>query len=671
MEINNIFKDNFYEYAFHIVENRAIPDIRDGLKPVHRRIVYEMIRSKIYHNKPYVKVAKIVGQVMGLWHPHGDSSIASALVELNKPWKKTLPLIDIKGNNGSVYGDTHAAPRYIEARLTKVGESYGKDLSKDLIDYEDNYDNTSQMPTVLPAELPFLLINGTEGIAVGVSTLVPPHNPQNVIDTFTKYVQNPKISTEDLVKTLKGPDFPTAGSIVNQDDLLDIYKSGSGKLTVRGKIEYSEKDKKLHITQLPYTLSGTGNNLLDELIDASEEKTDKKGNKIPPKLPFIADVKDNCGRNGVDYTITLKRGTNIEFAINEIFRKTKLQSTLRFEFLGLNNKKIKKYSLKDYFEEFTEFRLEIIKRQHLIKFEKLKERQEILEGYIKLNSVVNEVIACAKVVNSKDELIDVLKTSKINHKLPNEILQVVKKFSFTEKQANIIANLPIYKINQIEFEKYKNELDELGSKLLYEYNHIIDEQLQRKELINNLPKFDTPRKTILTNSELKIVQKEAIPIYYNFENNILDIKLRKQDSYTQVMSDDRLFAMDKDGILWNIYLDKLTSGKYEINKLIEGKNIVNVCQNSGQILTIFTDGHMRLTDSEKYLTKARSKQKKCSNGLEISYFINVPENTQVVIDDKVIDNIPIQGVSGKGRKILKKQPNNISLQPIDSAEFPC
>ena len=362
-DINKIMRENYLEYAKFCVKDRAISDIRDGLKPVHRRILYSMLENKLYHNKPFEKVSKRVGYVMGEYHPHGDASITTALVNLSIPWKNNEPNIEILGNYGSIDGDSHGAARYIECRLTKAGEEYGVDLNPNIIPYEPNYDNTKQIAVFLPNRLPQLLINGSEGLAVGIASNILPHNPQEVVNTYKYYLQNPHASIEDLVNILNGPDFPTKGTIVNKDELLEIYKTGIGTVCVEGKIKYDKKKNALHIYEIPYTISGSITSFVAGVSDMSEERVvekDGKKERIPAKLPFITDVKSHSDINGLDIYIQLKKGTNVEYATNEIYKLTKLRSNLRFAFIGLNDKKVKLYNLKEYLEEFTETRLEIL-----------------------------------------------------------------------------------------------------------------------------------------------------------------------------------------------------------------------------------------------------------------------------------------------------------------------
>ena len=655
-DINKIMRENYLEYAKFCVKDRAISDIRDGLKPVHRRILYSMLENKLYHNKPFEKVSKRVGYVMGEYHPHGDASITTALVNLSIPWKNNEPNIEILGNYGSIDGDSHGAARYIECRLTKAGEEYGVDLNPNIIPYEPNYDNTKQIAVFLPNKVPQLLINGSEGLAVGIASNILPHNPQEVIDTYRYFLKNPQASIEDLVNILNGPDFPTRGTIVNKDELLEIYKTGIGTVCVEGKIKYDKKKNALHIYEIPYTISGSITSFVATVSDMSEERVvekDGKKERIPAKLPFIRDVKSHSDINGLDIYIQLKKGTNVEYATNEIYKLTKLRSNLRFAFIGLNDKKVKLYNLKEYLEEFTETRLEILQNKHIYNFKELLKEEHKIQGYVKLQKVIDEVIACAKVVKGKDELITILKTGKLEkyHNVDKKYIETISTFDFSDEQANTIANLQIYRINKLNFDEYKKRLKQITEELKTEIRYIKDEELRRQELIDNLPELNTPRQTEITNRALQEIKLEAQEIYYCFDGEELHIKQRKTPDSRQVKSDDRLFAMADNGIVWNIYLDKLTKGKHKINKLFPTEKIVGIADKYSKILTIYDDGHVKYSNGEDYMTKSNAKKVNASNKLTAIYFMNV--DTDILINDKQYDNIPTQGIKGKGRKILK------------------
>lgn len=652
MDINEIYLNNYREYAFYTVKDRAIADIRDGLKPVHRRIINEMLKMGITSKKPYVKVSKIVGQVMGNAHPHGDTSITGGLVTLNTPWKNTLPIIDIQGNNGSVLGDKNAAARYIEARLTPFGEYYGKNLDPEIIRFEPNYDDTLMLPTYLPAPLPYWLINGSNGIAVGVASDIPPHNPQCVIDTYKLYLENPDTPLDLLVNTLQGPDFPTKGIIVNKDNLINIYKTGKGRVEIEGRIRYDESDKSLHIYEIPYTISGEVKKFVSKLNQLSTDTKNKKGEVIKAKLPFIADVNDYSGNKGIDITIKLKKGTNIDYAISELYNKTKLRSSLRIEMIGLNDKKIKKYNLLTYLEEFTEEQLKVSKFVHLQTYRKLLNEIHIIEGYEKLHQFIDEVIQCAKVIRNKEELITILQTGELDKNIisniPKTMLETISKFDFSEIQATKIANLPIYKINNLNYTKYKNEKIKLTQELQQELSYIKSEKLRRQELIDNLPNLDTPRLTEICNKELATIELPKETWYYKVVDNQLDIRNRKTDGFRPVDNNDRLFAIASDGYIWNIYLDTLGAGKHLLSKLLPNIDIINVVDKNDNILIRYTTNQLKIIDPVNLITKSRSTKVNATNNLTICYAENIIGD--IYINNEHYTDIPLQGIRSKGKR---------------------
>ena len=290
INVEDIFKDNFVDYGKEVIKNRALPDIRDGQKPVQRNSLYEFFESNATSKRQPVKIARLSGSIIGKWHPHGDKAVEEAIVKMSQEWKNTVPLIYIKGNNGSIYGDPAAAGRYIEGRTTHAGDTLGELLGPDIVPYEYNYDDSEQLPSILPAQIPVLLLNGATGIAVGQTCYIPTHNAAEVMDTVIAYIRNPKIKTEELMAILKGPDFPTGGVIINQDELLQTYATGKGRIRVRGEMNYNKSEHAWHIFEVPFTKSGSVESLIEDITLASMENVDKKGNKKPAKIPGIAQV---------------------------------------------------------------------------------------------------------------------------------------------------------------------------------------------------------------------------------------------------------------------------------------------------------------------------------------------------------------------------------------------
>ena len=673
VHLDNVFQENYYEYGMYTIQDRAVADIRDGLKPVHRKIIYEMLASKIKANSKHVKVARITGQVMGKYHPHGDKAIEDALVNLSLDWKNPLPIIDIKGNNGSVFGDTHAAGRYIEARLTPMGELYGENINPGVVPFVPNYDDTEKLPSILPAQIPYLLINGSDGIAVGLASSIPTHNPKEVVEAFIAYAKKPKIKTSELMKILPGPDFPTKGRIINKDSLLDIYETGTGSIRVQGKIRYNKKDHALHIYELPFTASGSMNNLVAELTNGTVEKINEKTKKkVPPKLTLITDVADNCGKDGIDIKLTLKKDADPNEAIREVLAKTKLETTLKFEFLALNNRKIKKYTLKSYFKEYLEFQDEIVSNEFKMKLQQLEKQMNIVHGLLLLREVVDEVIASAKVSSSKDELVEVLMTGKVLD-VPKRYHKVIKTFRFNEVQAKHIAGIAIYKLSKFDQQALIKEGQTLHKEIEHARSIVEDDKKRHKLIIkrheNIVKALPHERHTEIVqenDTQAPVIEQKVSDIYVSMDKyQYVRIEEKHYEGAINLKTSDRVGFFDSEGILWNLHLDnqKPTKGRGVLSStLVAANDIVGFSSTiSGSTerlgLFVFTSGHVRVTDMRKYMTKQKATKVASGKTKEtlLAYY-DIPENAKSVIingEKYQIKDLSIQGVSGSGRKTIK------------------
>lgn len=669
------FLNDYYEYGMHTIEDRALADVRDGLKPVHRRIVYDMLDSKLTSKSRPAKVSKIVGQVMGKYHPHGDAAIAGALVGLSTWWKNPLPIIKVKGNNGSIYGDPAAHGRYIEANLTPAGEKYGEFLKEGIVPFVPNYDETEKMPTVLPAQLPYLLINGSLGIAVSISGSIPTHNPHEAVSAFIAYAKKPKIKTYELLEIMPGPDFPSKGRIINQDDLLEIYEKGVGTLRLQGRVRYDRKQHSLHIYELPYTFSGSMDKLVDELTKGSMERVIKKaGKKVKQlaKFPMITEVADNSGRDGIDIKLSLAKGANPDAVIQMLFAKTRLESTYRFEFLALNNNKVKQYSLKSYFKEYLEFQHEIVKNEHSLKLAGLQKRMNIVHGLLILQNVVDEVIASAKASASKAELIEVLTTGKILD-VPKKYHKTIKTFRFNQEQAEHIAGIAIYKLSRFDQQELVKEGQSLQKEIAQVEAIVTDEKKRHKLIIKRheqmLPQLPSERQTeIVQESVTKAptIEQEVVDVFVATDKyQYVRIENKEFDGATKLTTKDRIGFFDSEGILWNVHLEnqKPTKDRGSLaTTLVDAKDIVGVTTTVSQDdehlgLFVFASGHVRVSDMRKYMTKQKATKVASGKTKEqlIAYY-DIPETTKCVAingQEFKIDELSLQGVSGLGRKTIK------------------
>jgi len=438
----------YLDYSMSVITSRAIPDARDGLKPVQRRVLYDMSELKIHSDKPHRKSARIVGDTMGKYHPHGDSSIYETLVVLSQAWKKAMPLVDGHGNFGSIEGDGAAAMRYTEARLKKFTEEvYLRDLDK-TVKFISNYDETEKEPEVLPARVPNLLINGAEGIAVGMSTSIPTHNLGEVCELCIEYIKDKNISIEKMLEILPGPDFPTGGIIANKSELENIYTTGMGKLKLRGKVEVelgrkkSDKDK-LIISEIPYTMIGSGiNKFLQDIADLVESK----------KLPDVVDISNQSDKNGTRIVLELRKDADIEYIKNMLYKKTKLEDSFGVNMLAIVNKRPETMNLKSILEVFLNFQYENATKKYTALLAKGLEKKEIQEGLIRAYDIIDLIIAIlrgSKNINDAKLCLTKGDISKINFK-DKSLETLAKQLNFTDIQAQAILEMRLYRLIGLE-----------------------------------------------------------------------------------------------------------------------------------------------------------------------------------------------------------------------------
>ena len=430
-EYSEVMQKSYIDYAMSVIIARALPDVRDGLKPVQRRTLYDMHELGIKYDKPYRKSARIVGDTMGKYHPHGDSSIYEALVVMTQEFKKGMPLVDGHGNFGNMEGDGAAAMRYTEARLQKVTqESFLADLDKDVVDFLPNFDETEREPSVLPAKIPNLLVNGSEGIAVGMATSIPPHNLSEVIDAAKAYMKNPEITVKELMKYVKGPDFPTGGIVINKDDLLSIYETGTGKIKIRGKVE-TEKAKggktNVVITEIPYPMIGANiGKFLSDVAGLAETK----------KTQDITDISNQSSKEGIRIVIELKKDADVDHFINMLYKKTRLEDTFGVNMLAISDGRPETMGLKQIIKANVDFQFEVAGRKYKTLLEKELERREVQEGLIKACNVIDLIIEILR--GSKDRAM--VKTCLVEGKTEGikfkskESKIMAAQLRFTEKQ---------------------------------------------------------------------------------------------------------------------------------------------------------------------------------------------------------------------------------------------
>ncbi len=510
-EYSEVMQKSYIDYAMSVIIARALPDARDGLKPVQRRVLYDMHELGIKYDKPYRKSARIVGDTMGKYHPHGDSSIYDALVVMTQDFKKGLPLVDGHGNFGNIEGDGAAAMRYTEARLEKVTqEAFLADLDKDVVDFIPNFDETEKEPTVLPVKFPNLLVNGSEGIAVGMATSIPPHNVGEVADAVKAYMLDETITTEGLMKYIKGPDFPTGGIVINKDELLEIYETGTGKIKVRGKVDI-EKGKagktNVVISEIPYPMIGA--NISKFLMDVAALSETKK-------TQDIVDISNQSSKEGIRIVIELKKDADVDNFVNMLYKKTRLEDTFGVNMLAIADGRPEIMGLKQIIKHNVDFQFQVATRKYTTLLAKEQERKEIQEGLIKACNVIDLVIEILR--GSKDR--NMAKACLVEGKVDGikfrskESKIMAAQLCFTEKQANAILEMRLYKLIGLELEALINEHEETMANI-YRYEDILDRRDSMAQVIMNeleqiRSEFGSPRKTVIENAaEAVYVEKKA------------------------------------------------------------------------------------------------------------------------------------------------------------------
>ncbi len=480
INIEEEMKSAYIDYSMSVIVSRALPDVRDGLKPVHRRVLYGMSELGSLSNKAYKKCARIVGEVLGKYHPHGDSSVYEAMVRMAQNWSLRYPLVDGQGNFGSVDGDSPAAMRYTEARLKKIAEETLSDLDKNTVDFQLNFDDTLTEPTVLPTRIPTLLVNGASGIAVGMATNMPPHNLTEVIDAIIAYIENKDIETSELLNYVKGPDFPTGGIIYGYQGIRDAYETGRGRIVMRARtdIEITASGReKIIVTEIPYMVNKA------ELIRKTADLINEK------KIEGISYINDESDRTGMRIVIILKKDATSNIVLNNLYKYTQLQSTFAVNNIALVNGRPKVLTLKLLISYFVKHRHEIVLRRTRFEMEQAKKRAHILEGLL-------------TALDHLDEVIQLIRSSKTPEEAKNGLME---NFDLTEVQAKAILDLRLQKLTGLEREKIRDEYEELKKLIEHLSQILLDENLQmniiKEELFEIKEKYGDDRRTELVPDE--------------------------------------------------------------------------------------------------------------------------------------------------------------------------
>lgn len=675
-EYSEIMQKSYIDYAMSVIVARALPDVRDGLKPVQRRTLYDMYELGIRYDRPYRKCARIVGDTMGKYHPHGDSSIYDALVVMAQDFKKGLPLVDGHGNFGSIEGDGAAAMRYTEARLQKfTQEVYLSDMDKQVVDFVPNFDETEKEPEVLPVRIPNLLINGADGIAVGMATSIPPHNLGEVIDGVIAYMNHNDITVAELMQYIKGPDFPTGGLVVNKDDLLSIYETGTGKIKLRGRVEV-EKGKNgkslLVITEIPYTMIGANiGKFLNDVAALVETK----------KTTDIVDISNQSSKEGIRIVLELKKGADIENLKNMLYKKTRLEDTFGVNMLAVADGKPETLGLKQIIEHHVDFQFEVATRKYSSLLKKEQENREVQEGLIKACDVI-------------DLIIEILRGSKNREQVKNCLIHGIaegirfktktsqrkaEKLHFTERQANAILDMRLYKLIGLEIETLLREHEETMKKIARYEDILANYDSMASVIIGELQEikkeYSRERRTSIENAaeavyeEKKMEEMEVVFLMDRFgyvrtiDKNTYERNKDTADAENKYvfscMNTDKICIFTDSGRMHAIKVQDLPYGKLR-DKGIPADNVSNYDSATEQIVSVSCLAGIR---EAKLCFVSEKGMVKLVEGKEFEVSKRTIAATKLAEDDRVIlvqnadpmEHLVVQTKDGYFLKFLKEE----------------
>jgi len=509
VNIEEEMRRSYLDYSMSVIIGRALPDVRDGLKPVHRRILYAMHDMGLLHNRKHSKCAGVVGELLKKYHPHGDGAVYDALVRLAQPWSMRYPLIDGQGNFGSVDGDPPAAYRYTECRMTRIAEEMLVDIDKDAVDFVPNFDEVTVEPVVLPARVPNLLINGANGIAVGMATNIPPHNLTEIVDATITLINNPSSSLPEILKFVQGPDFPTAGIIHGKAGILDAYKTGRGRFMMRAKaaIENLTKDKQaIIVTEIPYQVNKS--KLVERIADLVNDKTTED----------IADIRDESSREGMRIVIELKRGAEPQIVLNQLFKHTQMQESFSMILLAIVHGQPREMGLIKAIQHFIDHRVEVVRRRTAYLLAKAQDREHILEGYLTaldhLDNVITIIRASANRAEARDNLVAYFGGKKIDINTTGRAPKVNAEKPFTSKQADAILELQLHRLTRLSIDEISNELKQVRESIA-EYQSILGSEKKLrgvivKELEEIKKQYGDERRTQIEDEAAEIVLEDLI-----------------------------------------------------------------------------------------------------------------------------------------------------------------
>lgn len=653
-EYADVMQKSFIDYAMSVIVARALPDVRDGLKPVQRRTLYDMHELGIKYDKPYRKCARIVGDTMGKYHPHGDSSIYDALVVLAQDFKKGMPLVDGHGNFGSIEGDGAAAMRYTEARLQKITqEAYLADLDKDVVDFVSNFDETEKEPSVLPVKIPNLLVNGAEGIAVGMATSIPPHNLAEVIDGVKAYMKDPDINTEQMMQYIPGPDFPTGGIVANKDELLAIYSTGSGKIKLRGRVEIEQckgGKERIIITEIPYTMVGANiGKFLNDVYNLVETK----------KTNDITDISNQSSKDGIRIVIELKKGADAQNLVNLLYKKTKLEDTFGVNMLAVADGRPETMGIVPIIRHNVEFQYELATRKYKTLLAKELDKKEIQEGLIRACDVIDliiEILRGSKNIKDAKACLITGDTSKINFK-SKASEKKASELNFTERQASAILEMRLYKLIGLEIEALMKEHEEtLGN--IAKYEDILENRgsmakVIMKELDRIKKEFSRERRTSIENSkeavyeEKKLEEMEVVILMDRFgyvksvDNATYERNREAADSENKhvikLFNTDKLCVFTNTGQLHLLKVLDIPFGKFRD----KGQPIDNLCNYDSSVENIVFMTGLNEIRGRKLLFTSASGMMKQVDGSEFDVAKRTTAATKLADEDELVSVVAV------------------------------
>lgn len=671
LDFSEEMKNSYRDYAMSVIISRALPDVRDGLKPVQRRILYAMHELGLAPDKPHRKSARIVGDTMGKYHPHGDSSIYDALVHMSEDYSLSIPLVDGHGNFGSIDGDGAAAMRYTEARLSFGAMTMLTSLDKGLVDFMPNFDESEKEPVVLPAMLPNLLINGTTGIAVGMATNIPPHNAAEIIDGVIAYIDHPSITIDKLMEYIPAPDFPTGGFIVNQSAIKDIYTTGEGRIKLRAKteIEPSENGRKnIVITEIPYTVAGNKSKLVENLAMLMKDKV----------FDEIYDVRDESSKEGIRIIVEVKKDRNIENLLNGLYKKTSMEDTYSVNLLAVKNQQPVTFDLKRLIEEFVLFQEELYTKEYQHLLQKALQRLEIVDGLIKATDVIDLIIEILRGSSSVRQAKNCLisgDVTDIQFKSSASCKQA-KTLDFSERQADAILAMPLSKLIGLEILKLHEEQDSLLSNI-ESYKKVLEHTSELYKVIKTRLRtykkmFAAPRKTSLTDvsncdyiEEIKIEDIYILIDRFGYTKSLdsssysrLSEETRKEYPHILTMKNtDKLCLFTAQGNMYQIKAMNIPKCKIK-DKGILLQNLCKVKKEEILLYISFED----LFESQLLFTTKHGLIKRVS-GAEFESIRSVISSTKLESEDEIISLVALtaQESLSNNQKVILITEKGLSL----------